>query len=124
MRQVLPLAIAASVALGLGLVVFNRAHRPVNDPRAASPSVVQAPTQPALAPVDLVTNHWPAMDLVSSRQYASLVVDNTSVRQPVEMLGDTELLALFPDRPAGLVANALGGVQLVFLDLPNQDFRP
>ena len=124
MRAALPLAMAASVALILGLVIFSRVHRLADDRRGVSASVAQAPTEPARAPMDLVTNHWPAMDVVASGQYASVVVDNASVQRHVEILGDAELLALFPDRPAGLVANALGEVQLVFLDSRNQDFRP
>jgi hypothetical protein len=110
-----PLAIAAGIVFMAGLLLFGLSRH-----RRAEPEVAQAPIMkvaPALLPgIEVVTSTFPTMATVESRHYQSLIVDNSSVRQPVEILADRELFALFPDRAAGLIENSSGAVQLVFLD--------
>ncbi|MDB6038392.1 MAG: hypothetical protein JWM99_2233 [Verrucomicrobiales bacterium] len=66
--------------------------------------------------MEIVTNSFPAIEVVESLRYQSLIGENSSIHKSVEILGDTDLFALFPDRPAGLIANSSGLIQLVFLD--------
>jgi hypothetical protein len=116
----LPLAIAAAFVLGIGLLLYGIALRTKKEDRLR-------PGASALeyAQIEIVTNHGPAITIVENRQYPSIIVMNSNVRQPVEVLGDTDLLALFPNDPVGLIPNSQGAVQLVFLDsrAPDQLFR-
>jgi hypothetical protein len=111
-----PLAIAAGFALSVGLLLFGMAHRTKKEDRAVIPGGFQTAAVSAYPQMEMATNPGPAIGIVESRQYPSLVVENSSVRQPVEILGDMELLALFPDKAAGLVANSQGTIQLLLLD--------
>ena len=119
----LPLAIAAAVVLCLGLLFFSLPHRIKKEDRALLPRSVQTTPISAYARMEIVTNILPGMAIVESRQYPSLIVQTSNIRQPVEILGDTELLALFPGQPAGLIADSQGTVQLVLLDSGERNFR-
>ena len=72
--------------------------------------------------MEIVTNLGPGIAILESRQYPTLIVENSNIQQPVEILDDAELLALFPDRPAGLIASSQGTVQLVMLASRHQSF--
>jgi hypothetical protein len=119
LRKVWPLAIAAVLALNVCLLFLVVSHQAPKQARVLS-KPVQLNSALAYARVDVVTNHWPAMDVMETRKYQSLIVDNSSVHQPMELLDDTGLLALFPDKPVGLIADSRGAVQLVFLDRQEQ----
>jgi hypothetical protein len=111
----LPLAIAAGFVLSVGLVLFAMAHRVKKEVHA--PGIGSLPTTPisAYAHMEMVTSVGPGIAIVESHQYPTLIVQNSDIQQPVETLGDPELLALFPDEPAGLIASSHGTVQLVLL---------
>ena len=116
----LPVAIAAGFVLTVGVLLFGLAHRTTKQDLAQLPGSSQTAPVSAYPPMEIVTNHGPGMAIVESRQYTTSIVENASIRQPVEILGDTELLALFPDKPVGLIANSQGTVQLVLLDSQDQ----
>ena len=118
----LPLAIAAAFVIGVGLIYFRIAYRPTLEDRAQIPGSSQTASVSAYPPMETATYRGPKITIVESRQYPASIVQNSSIQQPVEILGDTELLALFPDRPTGLIANAQGTVQLVFLDSQDRMF--
>jgi hypothetical protein len=111
----IPLAIAAAFVLAVGLLSYDRAFRTKKDDRAVLRGSSQTAPVSAHAQMEIVTNRAPALIIVESRQYQTLIVENSTIRQPVELLGDSQLLALFPDKPAGLIANSHGTVQLVLL---------
>ena len=112
----LPLAIAAAFVLGIGLLFYGISHRTKKEDRVQPGASVSEYAQ-----IEIVTNRGPGITIVESRQYSSIIVMNSNVRQPVEVLGDTELLALFPDEAVGLIPNPQGTVQLVFLDSRDRD---
>ena len=111
----LPLAIAAAFVLSTGLL-FLGVLRAKKEDRAHLPGGVGIASVSTYGHMAIATYSGPGMDIVETRGYRSQVVQNSDIRQPVELLGDAELLALFPGRPAGLIAGAGGTVELVFLD--------
>jgi hypothetical protein len=119
----LPLAVAAAFVLTVGLLFFGMANRTPKEQRALLPGGSHTAPASAYAQMEIVTNLRQGMAIVESRQYPSLIVQNSSIRQPVEILGDTELLALFPDKPMGLIADSQGTLQLLFLDSRDGIFR-
>ena len=123
-RLGLPLAIAASLVLGVGLLFFNMPHRKNKQARAVPAGSLPTAPVSAYEPMEIVTSSGPRMAIVESRQNSSLIVENSNIRQPVEILGDSGLLALFPDKPAGLVADVEGTVTLVLLDSRDEMLRP
>ena len=118
-----PLAIAAGFVLTVGVLFFGLAHRTKKQDQAQLPASSQTAPVSAYAPMEIVTNLGPGIAIVESRQYPSLIVENSSIRQPVEILGDTELLALFPDKPVGLIAGSQGTLELLLLDTREQISR-
>ena len=116
----IPLAIAAAFVLVVGLLFYDMALRTKKEDGALLRGGSQTAPVSAYAQMEIVTNLGPALTIVESRQYPTLIVENSSIRQPVEILGDAELLALFPDKPAGLIANSQGTVQLVLLESPDR----
>src|SRR5262245_40359282 len=90
-------AIAAGFALGAGLIFSTLSHRTREVPQATL-------RKPSYPPIEIVTTTTPLkMALIDNHKYPTLIVDNSSFRHPIELLGDAELLALFPDKPAGLL---------------------
>jgi hypothetical protein len=123
-QRVMPLAMAAVLVLSICLFYVSLAHRGRNEARLQPESAQPGPAL-AYPPMEVVvSHHWPAMPVVESGQYQSLIVDNSTVQRPVEVLDDTALLAQFPNKPVGLIASANGLVQLVFLNPGDQILVP
>jgi hypothetical protein len=122
MRRAFPLAIAAMLVLSACLFFLSGSHHGRKAARVPLPRPMQTAPALAYAPIEIVTNHWPAMAVVESRPYSGMIVDNSMVR-PLEFLDDAGLLALFPDKSVGLIADARGLVQLVFFDPKDEILR-
>ena len=114
-RPGLPLAIAAAFVLSTGLL-FLGVLRTKKDDRVHLRGGTETASVSAQGHMALATYSGPGMAIVETGGYRSELVQNSDIRQPVELLGDAELLALFPGRPAGLIAGAGGTVELVLLD--------
>ena len=112
-----PWAIAAGIVFGAGILFSGLSHRtPV--PEGAERAEVSTPASNHEFPPIAIVSAAPPMALVKSQSYPTLVVENPNSNSPPELLGDAELLALFPDKPAGLIADFRGAVRFVFLN-PN-----
>ena len=114
--SVFPLAIAAGFVLGMGLLFFNLSRHAGNEAGVLQARVPEAIRAPAYPQIEIITTTSQVVEVVDNGKYSTSIVENSNVRQPVEILADAELLALFPNKPAGLVANSKGEVRLVFLN--------
>jgi len=113
-RSIFPLAIAAGLTVAAGFLFFAKSRHTSNS--AGGNEETTASAKPPKPRLEIVMTAPRTMEIVKNRKYPAIIVDNSSALQPVELLGDAELLALFPDKPAGLVPGSDGPVRLVFLD--------
>src|SRR5436190_21430686 len=113
--SVFPLAIAAGFVLGVGLLFFNLSSRNGNEVGVLQARVPDAVRAPAYPQIEIITTTSRAVEVVDNRKYSTSIVENSNLRQPVEILEAAERLVVFPYKPGSLVANSKGVGQLVFL---------
>ena len=119
----LPLAIAAAFVLIASLLLFEATHRTKESDLAQQAGSIQTAGASSYPQMEIVMTTGQGMAVVESHRFPSLIVQNSSVQQPIEILSDTELLALFPDKASGLIKSSEGVVQLVFLDSQQEVFQ-
>src|SRR4051794_14208249 len=94
-RSSFPWAIAAGLALGAGLFFFTLSHRIGGGGGVREANVPRTHPVTAIAGLEIVSTGPLKMEIVDNQKYRPVIVENSSTLNPVELLGDAALLALF-----------------------------